>query len=239
MSYCVNCGVELDPTQKKCPLCSVPVINPAEKACDEPKPYPAQRDEHEAAFNKDLWVKLLSIILTTPAVICLLTNLLYNGTVTWALYAVGGIVVAWAIGVSPFLFKKPAAIKWIIIDVVAILGYLKMVEYGLSLYNPLFREWWLPVGMPIVLGVALFTLVITILIQRKVLKELYIAAAVFLAIALLLIGVEIDLDAYSQSAIALEWSLFAGVSCAALSITFVILERSKKVKEQMRRRFHI
>lgn len=217
----------------------MPVINPAEKACVTPNTYPAQRDENVPSINKDLWVKLLSIILTTPAVICLLTNLLYNGSVTWSLYAVGGIIVMWAIGVSPFLFKKPAAIKWIIIDVIAVLGYLKLIEYGVSIGNTGYRGWWLPVGMPIVLGVALFTLVITVLIQRKVLKELYIAAGIFLAIALLLIGVEIDLDVFFTGTISLEWSLFAGVSCAALSITFVILERQKKLKEQMRRRFHI
>ena len=28
MSYCVNCGVELDASAKKCPLCDTPVYNP-------------------------------------------------------------------------------------------------------------------------------------------------------------------------------------------------------------------
>ena len=28
MSYCVNCGVKLDPSLKYCPLCNTPVINP-------------------------------------------------------------------------------------------------------------------------------------------------------------------------------------------------------------------
>ena len=28
MSYCVNCGVELDNSTLKCPLCDTPVINP-------------------------------------------------------------------------------------------------------------------------------------------------------------------------------------------------------------------
>ena len=30
MSYCVNCGVELDVGAGKCPLCDTPVINPGE-----------------------------------------------------------------------------------------------------------------------------------------------------------------------------------------------------------------
>ena len=30
MSYCVNCGVELEKDAKRCPLCTAPVINPFE-----------------------------------------------------------------------------------------------------------------------------------------------------------------------------------------------------------------
>lgn len=29
MSYCVNCGVELDPSAGICPLCHTPVVNQA------------------------------------------------------------------------------------------------------------------------------------------------------------------------------------------------------------------
>ena len=30
MSYCVNCGVKLEETLNKCPLCNTPIINPNE-----------------------------------------------------------------------------------------------------------------------------------------------------------------------------------------------------------------
>ena len=30
MSYCVNCGVELDASLEVCPLCNTPVLNPNE-----------------------------------------------------------------------------------------------------------------------------------------------------------------------------------------------------------------
>ena len=32
MSYCVNCGVELEKSIRKCPLCNTPVINPNDLA---------------------------------------------------------------------------------------------------------------------------------------------------------------------------------------------------------------
>ena len=45
MSYCVNCGVELNSNEKRCPLCSTPVINPNidNKQMDLP-PYPPKSD---------------------------------------------------------------------------------------------------------------------------------------------------------------------------------------------------
>ena len=41
MSYCVNCGVELDKTCSVCPLCNTKVINPNQPVDTvSPKPYP-------------------------------------------------------------------------------------------------------------------------------------------------------------------------------------------------------
>ena len=41
MSYCVNCGVRLDASLKKCPLCNTPVIHPNETAVPtSPSPFP-------------------------------------------------------------------------------------------------------------------------------------------------------------------------------------------------------
>lgn len=40
MSYCVNCGVELDATAKKCALCDTPAYNPLQKEeKDAPTPF--------------------------------------------------------------------------------------------------------------------------------------------------------------------------------------------------------
>ena len=57
MSYCVNCGVELEKSEKKCPLCGVEVINPAQPPEDkEPRqrPYPNRREELSMNINKQI-----------------------------------------------------------------------------------------------------------------------------------------------------------------------------------------
>ena len=46
MSYCVNCGVELGPGARECPLCRTPVVNPVcPPDAAEPGFFPVRREE--------------------------------------------------------------------------------------------------------------------------------------------------------------------------------------------------
>lgn len=64
MSYCVNCGVKLDPSLKYCPLCNTPVINPHDLSKMQPvSPFPKEKGQVEVVRRKDLAI-LLSVSLT-------------------------------------------------------------------------------------------------------------------------------------------------------------------------------
>ena len=55
MSYCVNCGVKLDPSLKYCPLCNTPVINPHDLSKMQPvSPFPKEKGQVEVVRRKDL-----------------------------------------------------------------------------------------------------------------------------------------------------------------------------------------
>ena len=67
MSYCVNCGVELESSLQECPLCHTPVINPKEADREiPPSPYPVDKGQVEVVKRKDLGI-LLSVVLTATA----------------------------------------------------------------------------------------------------------------------------------------------------------------------------
>jgi len=54
MSYCVNCGVELDASATKCPLCDTPVYNPkAPEPSTQPSPFPKEKGQVEVVKRKD------------------------------------------------------------------------------------------------------------------------------------------------------------------------------------------
>lgn len=234
MSYCVNCGVELGKSEKKCPLCGVVVVNPAESAEGvDYGAFPDRRDMLESAFDRDLWIRVVSVILVVPAAICFISNMLFHSESFWSLYVVGGLAVGWTFCVSPFLFKRYFPLLWIVSNTVATLGYLYLIEYLSGSHG-----WFLPLALPIVLGVAVLSLVIIVLIWRGFLKELYTAAGVFLAIGLLSVLVEISLNLYLFGAPHLLWSWFALVSCVAMAGVMFLIERKLIDKEKLKKRLH-
>ena len=80
MSYCVNCGVELEHSLKECPLCNTQVINPNENAeLPMNSPFPKEKSTVEAVMRKDVGI-LVSIILFSTAITCgCLNYFIFNG----------------------------------------------------------------------------------------------------------------------------------------------------------------
>jgi hypothetical protein len=234
MSYCVNCGVELSDTEKQCPLCGVAVYNPLKQDGAEPeKCYPKRVERIDNAAVRKFWVKVVSILLAVPSLICVVSNLLYEGYLSWSFYAVGGILVLWAFGVSPFLFRKKAAVKWILIDIAALSSYLYLISYASS------GTWFFPVAFPIVLTAGLLVLLFTTFVQRGFFKGLYIVSAIFFAIGLFLVAVEVLMDYYLFASIHVVWSWFALISCVGIALMFIFIERNKRIKEELKRKLHI
>lgn len=63
MSYCVNCGVELDSTAQACPLCHTPVFNPNELVDRKsPTPFPVERSEVPLAAKWELAILISAML---------------------------------------------------------------------------------------------------------------------------------------------------------------------------------
>ena len=89
MSYCVNCGVELDSSLNECPLCNTPVINPnnVDTKVSEAS-YPESKGQVEVVKRKDLGI-LLSVVLSATSITCLLLNLLVFKNSLWSFMVIG------------------------------------------------------------------------------------------------------------------------------------------------------
>ena len=74
MSYCVNCGVELEQSLGQCPLCNTPVINPREAVCNK-SPFPEEKGQVEVVKRKDMSI-LLTTVMVSTSIVCGLLNVL-------------------------------------------------------------------------------------------------------------------------------------------------------------------
>ena len=104
MSYCVNCGVELEKGAKRCPLCAAPVINLFEdgnisRAYPEKVVLPPKVRRRYAAL-------LLSFVMIIPNIICpLVDHVFIQGSFSgWSLYVNIASILIWVFFVLPFLW---------------------------------------------------------------------------------------------------------------------------------------
>ncbi len=233
MSYCVNCGVELEASQKSCPLCGVIVVNPIkEQIHHDKKMFPEKRDELKKK-DRAFWIKFISILLAVPIATCVLSNLLYDHTISWSIYVIAGVFILWALCTSPFYFKKFSYTKMLFVDMAAILIGVAAIE----LQTP-GRGWTLYIALPIVLfcfGSALLTIYLA---KKKVVFGLRIITVIFVFAAIMLFILEILLDLYSSGTISLFWSWFVIAPCLSIASLFILLDKNKNFKHEMAKRLH-
>ena len=143
MSYCVNCGVELDASATKCPLCDTPVYNPkAPEPEKQPSPFPREKGQVEVVKRKDLGV-LLTVIVLATAVTCGLLNAFVFRNSLWSLAVIGVVLVLWVIMIPVVIYTRQPIYVSILLDGVAVIVYLYLLTY-LTGHN----SWFYGLGLP-------------------------------------------------------------------------------------------
>ena len=163
MSYCVNCGVELDVSSKKCVLCDTPAYNPNHPPEDVPTPY-SDRVVLPPKVRRRFSAFLFSMILLLPNIVCLLIDLLVSkeSGLTWAQYVNTSSLLVWVLFVLPFLIEKVRPFVLIAVDSIAILGY---IFFFYCSFNQ--SGWFLRVALPLVLVFAVFACITAEFFDRK------------------------------------------------------------------------
>ncbi len=121
MSYCVNCGVELDKSAKKCALCSTPVINPNEKTEDivSEKPF-SENLQLPKSIKKEFVAFVISVIMLIPNIVMLFLNIFFIRHGFWSIYVAASSLLLWVLFVFPFFAKKSRPYLMWAFDTVAV-----------------------------------------------------------------------------------------------------------------------
>ena len=233
MSYCVNCGVELEPSQKNCPLCGVEVINPAETYTPQEKKTFAPHKDVLGKKDRLFWINFISILLAVPIVTCVLCNWLYDGHLTWSIYVIGGVFIIWALSTSPFYFRKFDVKKMLAVDMVAILIGMFLIETQTP-----GKGWGLYVALPLILYCFLSWLLVIYFTNIKLITGLGISAVLLISVALMTPLLETLLDLYFKHTISLFWSWFVTAPCLSVAALLILLNKNKNFRQEMARRLH-
>ncbi len=234
MSYCVNCGVELDASARCCPLCETPVINPREleKLAAAQPPFPGKKGQVETVKRKDLGI-LVSIVALATAVTCGVLNVLVFRGVPWSLAVIGVCGVLWVMLVPAVIYTGQSVYVSLLLDGAAIAGCLYMLTYLTE-----DRRWLVELGVPITALVTAVAEAFTLCVRRLPRSFLTVALYLFTAVGLLCMGLEMLIDYSMKREIALGWSAVVLTVCTILDITIITMLSRKRLRNAIRRRLH-
>ena len=233
MSYCVNCGVQLEENLKRCPLCDTEVINPNLRREPDPAaiPYPSKVERLEKVATRRFLVLMATIMLLIPPVICFLCDILYSGRITWSGYVIGATAMAYIYVLLPFALGRPNPWFCLGLDCAVTLLYFFAIAQHLK------GAWFLPLALPITLAAAAAAAVVILLLRRCKAKSL-IAAGLLLTAGMLCVVIDMIINLYLGK-LMLHWSLFVLAPCILLALAALVLNRRARFKEEVKRRFFI
>lgn len=232
MSYCVNCGVELNPGAACCPLCQTPVVNPRQPVDTAAVPFFPTRRAEVAPVSKRELALLLTTMLASVALCCALLNLVLESQYNWYLFVAGGAAMLWVWFVFPLLVRRVSLWVRLLLDVGAVGLYVFLISLALQ-----GRAWFAGLAVPI-LGVAAVTVLALGLLLRRGHSVLTTLTMLLAAAGLFCLGTEACCDLYLTGQWTPSWSLVVLVCCVGLCIPLVVVRRVSSLREEVRRRFH-
>ena len=234
MSYCVNCGVELDDTAAFCPLCQTPVHNPNRPVDrDSPAPFPTEPGEVPLPPQKAAAV-LVSAMLGAAAVSCGLLNLILLARHIWSLYVIGAAAMLWVFIVPPLLWRKLPLPVMTLLDAGAIGLYILLIAWELD-----GLDWYVHLALPAVVLLGAILLAQVVLLQKGRRSILTTIALVIASVAVYVAGLELLADLYFHGSWEPSWSLVVLIVAGALEIPLLVVRRVPSLRREVRRRFHM
>lgn len=233
MSYCVNCGVELEASLRECPLCHTPVINPLEAGKElPPSPFPVNKGQVEVVKRKDLGI-LLSVVLTATSVTCLLLNLLVFNHSLWSLLAIGICICLFVFTFPAVFYSKMPPFLSLFADGAAVAVYLYMIAY----LTPS-TAWFWELGLPIVVMLTLGMEIFLVLSKKVPFTMLSAALCLFIEIPLFCVALELLIRHMLLAPLQLTWSAVVLTVCVIIDVALITILVKKRLRNEVRRRLH-
>ena len=233
MSYCVNCGVELEASLPTCPLCNTPVINPNElKKARNSSPYATEKGQVDRVKRRDLAL-LSAIVLIATSLSCLLLNLFVFSGSRWSLYIIGICMLLFVLILPVFTYRKVPVYISLLLDGAAVGLFLYLIAISKQNY-----AWFTDLALPIVVLLTILIEVLALLLHILPVSFITTALYVFAEIALFCVGLELLIDHFLGIPLHLVWSAIVLTVCSVIIAMLITVLSVRRLRDAVRRRLH-
>ncbi len=230
--YCVNCGVRLADTEKKCPLCGTQVYHPDLKQPDATPLYP---EDYRQAKPINRWYIMLivSILYLLPMSICLACDLSIGGSISWSGYVIGGLLIFYAAFLLPSWFEHPNPVIFVPSTFGVIAAFLLYVSWRSG------GSWFFTFGLPVTAAIGLMVTALVTLSRYIRRGRLYIyggftiAMGAFCVLLEILLHITFGLPGFGT------WSLYPLVSLTLLGLAMIATAIFRPLREALEKRFFL
>ena len=226
--YCVNCGVKLAETEKKCPLCNTTVCHPDFTPTSQKTLYPVDKKPQASSGLKALGGVII-ILFLIPLIISFFTDLQLNGKLDWFGIVAGAIVVVYVIFALPLWFKKPNPVVFAPCSFATIALYLLYINAATD------GNWYLTFALPVVGGLCLIVCADITLLRYIKGGRLYIFGGTFILSGGYLLLIEYLLSVtFGMDFIG--WSIYPLVVFVLIGCLLIYLAIDSVARETMERK---
>ena len=226
--YCIQCGVHLADTEKKCPLCNTVVYHPDIEQGKARELYPVGKMPKPGA-GRAFFCGAILILFMIPLILTFFSDLLLDGALDWFGYVAGGLVLVYLIFALPVWFKKPNPVIFVPCDFAA-------CAVDLFLVNLLSGgDWFFSFALPVVAGLALITCTPVTLLRYVRRGKLFVVGGVIMAVGAWVLMIE-QLLVATFSLPFIGWSVYPLISLALIGGLLIYLALNSDARERVERK---
>lgn len=227
--YCVNCGVRLEDTEKRCPLCQTicyhpDIQRPAAKPLYPDAQYPTQKVRPSGILGAVTAFFVLAIL------VMLLSDIQLDGRLIWSGFASGAVAVAYVSLVLPFWFRKPNPVIFVPCSFAAIAVYLLYIDLATG------GGWFLSFAFPVTGGICLIFTTLLALLKYVRRGRLFIYGGCILSLGAFMLLIEFLMH-LTFPYIVSGWSLYPFAALLLLGGYLLFLGICRPARESMGRKF--
>lgn len=234
MSYCTNCGVELDEGLTSCPLCGFTSEKKDNaESMDQSEHYPSDIILlYKKETRKHIW-ELSGVISFSGIAVCTIVDLVIHKRLSWSLFADTSILASWICLTLILLAFR----KYFIIVPGLLLTILTML-FLFDIFSPPLN-WFFGLGLPITFALFIAITIIILLWKVAHFKGFNILAIAFLVLSGFCIVSEVFIDKCLFNKIDIRWSVIVAVSILPITLVLLFVHYRMNKGKRLDSYFHV